>query len=256
MKALLLLLTCIVSTLSIASVNETNYTFSANVQSVKDRYQKLLNAYMSDPNDPISPEYSKELTTLLKEGKETKLKTYFEQQTASYIKHLKSDIQKGDPSASMALLEYVLFFQNDEIRNELDLKPIEYLSDQDNAYASYLLAQYYGDHSPQYMTYLEKAGHQGSPIAQRTLVDEYNFRRPIEQQDEEKAQYWKEQAIKSMGEDAYQEEVCKLANCETGSFKMVDFSKLIEDEPVDSPARVASDMLKQNHDSSEQNDEK
>lgn len=258
MKApiLLLLLTLIASTLSIASVNENNYTFSPNVQTVKKHYQKLLDAYMSDPNEVTSNEYSKELTSLLKQGNESKLHTYFEQQTVSYLKQLRSHIGTGDASASMALLEYALFFHNNEIKNELDLKPIEHLSDQNNAYASYLLAQYYGDHSPQYMTYLEKAGQQGSPLAQRTLVDEYSFRRPVEQQDPEKAEYWKEQVIKSMGEDAYQDEACKLANCETESFEIVDFSKLIEDDPEDSPARSAYDMVKQNYASSEQPVEK
>ncbi|WP_411687525.1 SEL1-like repeat protein [Acinetobacter indicus] len=227
-KISILIISLFISLMVHSTENEITYKFSPTIQIAKDKYQKLINSLMSDPSAPNSISYSPELDQLLKENNEVKINQYINVEKRKYLATLNKYILQGDPSASMALLEFVLFFKETELKSEIDISPIKKLSDQNNAYASYLLAQHFEYDPTKYLKFLEKAGEQGSPIAQRTLVDEYNFRLPKKLQSIKKAEYWKQKAIASMGSDEYEEEVCKLANCDTGEFELVDFSKDIE----------------------------
>lgn len=227
-KIIILLVSLFISLMVHSAENEITYKFSPSVQVVKNNYQKLLNILMSEHSTADAISYSSELDLLVKEGDEDKIAQYAEQEKLKYLDMLNQLISQGDSSASMALLEFALFFNESELKSEINISPIEKLSNQNNAYASYLLAQRFEYDPTKYLKFLEKAGEQGSPIAQRTLVDEYNFRLPEELQSTQKAEYWKQKAIASMGSDEYEEEVCKLANCDTGEFELVDFSKDIE----------------------------
>ncbi len=227
-KIIILLLSLFISLMAYSAENEITYKFSPSVQVLKNNYQKLLNILMSEHSTTHTTSYSSELDLLVKEGNEDKITQYAEQETLKYLDMLNQLMSQGDSSASMALLEFALFFNESELKSEINISPIEKLSDQNNAYASYLLAQYFEYDTNKYLKFLEKAGEQGSPIAQRTLVDEYNFRLSEELQSTKKAEYWKQRAIASMGSDEYEEEICKLANCDTEEFELFDFSKDIE----------------------------
>ncbi|WEI20007.1 hypothetical protein PY247_09865 [Acinetobacter proteolyticus] len=48
----------------------------------------------------------------------------------------------------------------------------------------------------------------------------------IEQQDAKKAEFWANKAKQNLGEAAYTEQKCALANCDLEEFEMVDFSKI------------------------------
>lgn len=227
-KIIILLFSLFTPLMVYSAENEITYKFSQPVQVLKNNYQKLLNIVMSEHSTAHNISYSSKLNQLVKEGNEDKISQYVEQEKLKYLSMLNQLISQGDSSASMALLEFALFFNESKLNTEMNIRPIEKLSNQNNAYASYLLAQHFADDPNKYLKFLEKAGEQGSPIAQRTLVDEYNFRLPEELQSTKKAEYWKQKAIASMGSNEYKKEVCKLANCDTGEFELIDFSKDIE----------------------------
>ena len=141
--------------------NEITYKFSPSVQILKNNYQKLLNILMSEHSTTHTTSYSSELDLLVKEGNEDKITQYAEQETLKYLDMLNQLMSQGDSSASMALLEFALFFNESELKSEINISPIEKLSDQNNAYASYLLAQYFEYDTNKYLKLLEKAGEQG-----------------------------------------------------------------------------------------------
>lgn len=204
-----------------------DYQFSPQVQQAKDQVQLIFNTlFQSDdenPNIKVDPT----LKQLISENKEEKAKEYIDQQQNLFLEQMNRYIKQGDLSASVALLEFALFSQDSALKEQIDLKPIQKLSNQKDAYASYLLAQYYST-TEQYIPLLEKAGQQGSVAAQMTLADEYGFRLPVEQQDAKKAAFWANKAKQNLGEAAYTEQKCALANCDLEEFEMVDFSKLTQ----------------------------
>ncbi|WP_019385102.1 SEL1-like repeat protein [Acinetobacter venetianus] len=209
----------------IALAQETQSQFSPQVQQAKDQIQLTFNTlFQSDdenPNIKVDPT----LKQLLSQNNEEKAKEYIDQQQNLFLKQMNRYIKQGDPTASVALLEFALFSQDSALKEQIDLKPIQKLSNQKDAYASYLLAQYYST-TEQYIPLLEKAGQQGSVAAQMTLADEYGFRLPVEQQDAKKAEFWANKAKQNLGEAAYTEQKCALANCDLEEFEMVDFSKI------------------------------
>ncbi len=186
-KIIILLFSLSISLMVHSAENEITYKFSPSVQVVKNNYQKILNILMSEHSTAHAISYSSELDQLIKEGNEDKIAQYAEQEKLKYLDRLNQLISQGDSSASMALLEFALFFNESELKSKINVSPIEKLSDQNNAYASYLLAQSVEYDPIKYLKFLEKAGEQGSPIAQRTLVDEYNFRLPKELQSKKKS---------------------------------------------------------------------
>ncbi|ALH95425.1 hypothetical protein [Acinetobacter equi] len=216
--------------LSHASINEVTYTFSPQVQNQKSQFQNLLNTFSLD--DETNSNIDIQLKTLLDENDEYKITHYIDQKKENFIAKLIEFSKKGDTSASMALLEYSFFFREYDLLDQIDLTPIEKLSNENNAYASYLLAQFYesSSNTEKYIAMLEKAGHQGSPLAQRVLVDEYSFRLPNEKQDIQKAEFWENKAKASMGAEEYQQTRCELANCDLQEFELVDFDEILKHE--------------------------
>lgn len=219
-----------------------NYVFTPQVQQIKIHFQNQLDAVYPQENATKSSTADPVLIKLLKENDEEKLTQYFDQLKTDTFQNLSKIARQGDLTASVAQLEFALFLGNTDFLKQINLTAIQQLSDQNDAYATTLLA-IVAKRTDEYIPLLEKAGEQGSSFAQMTLADEYGFRLPIEQQDPEKAKYWANKAKQSLGEDRYIEEKCALANCDTESFEMVDFSKLIEDEPADSPARAAYEAV-------------
>lgn len=216
--------------LSHASINEVTYTFSPQVQNQKSQFQNLLNTFSLD--DETSSNIDIQLKTLLDEKDEYKITHYIDQKKENFIAKLIEFSKEGDTSASMALLEYSFFFREYDLLDQIDLAPIKKLSNENNAYASYLLAQFYesSSNTEKYIAMLEKAGHQGSPLAQRVLVDEYSFRLPNEKQDIQKAEFWENKAKASMGAEEYQQSRCELANCDLQEFELVDFDEILKHE--------------------------
>ena len=216
--------------LSHASINEVTYTFSPQVQNQKSQFQNLLNTFSLD--DETSSNIDIQLKTLLDENDEYKITHYIDQKKEKFIAKLIEFSKEGDTSASMALLEYSFFFREYDLLDQIDLAPIKKLSNENNAYASYLLAQFYesSSNTEKYIAMLEKAGHQGSPLAQRVLVDEYSFRLPNEKQDIQKAEFWENKAKASMGAEEYQQSRCELANCDLQEFELVDFDEILKHE--------------------------
>lgn len=213
-KYLIILFACLfIGILSHANINELTYTFSPQVQNQKSQFQNVLNTF--SPDDTTS-NIDVQLQTLLDEKDETKITDYIDQKKEEFLTKLIEFSKEGDTSASIALLEYALFFQEHHLLDQIDLTPIEKLSNENNAYASYLLAQFYdsNSNSEKYIAMLEKSGHQGSPLAQRVLVDEYSFRLPNEKQDIHKAEFWENKAKASMGDEEYQQSRCEFSNCE------------------------------------------
>jgi TPR repeat protein len=230
-KYIIILFSCLLtSILSHANINELTYTFSPQVQNQKSQFQNLLNTFSSD--DTATSNIDVQLKTLLDKKDETKIADYIDQKKEKFLTKLIELAKEGDTSASIALLEYALFFQEHHLFDQIDLTAIEKLSNENNAYASYLLAQFYdsSSNSEKYIAMLEKAGYQGSPLAQRVLVDEYSFRLPNEKQDIQKAEFWKNKAKTSMGDEEYQQSRCELANCDLQEFELVDSDEILRKE--------------------------
>ena len=204
---------------------EAQPQLSPQVQKAKDQLQLTFNTLLQSNDGNQNTKVDQTLNQLLLQNNEEKIKEYIDQQQNLFLKQIKRYIKQGDPSASVTLLEFALFSQDSELKEQVDLAPIRKLSNQNDAYASYLLAQYYSN-TGQYIPLLEKAGQQGSAAAQMALADEYGFRLPVEQQDAKKAEFWANKAKQNLGEAAYTEQKCALANCDLESFEIVDFSKI------------------------------
>ena len=211
----------------IALAQEVQPQFSPQVQKAKNQIQLTFNTLFQSNDTNKNTKVDPALKQLLLQNNEEKIKEYLDQQQNLFLKQINRYIKQGDPSASLALLEFALFSQDSELKEQVDLRPIQKLSNQNDAYASYLLAQYYSN-TERYIPLLEKAGQQGSAAAQMTLADEYGFRLPVEQQDTQKAEFWSNKAKQNLGEAAYTEQKCALANCDLEEFEMVDFSKIIQ----------------------------
>lgn len=204
-----------------------DYQFSPQVQKAKDQMQLTLSTLFQFEQDDKNAKVDPVLKKLMLKNDEKQITQYVEQQKDVFIKHTNNQIRHGDATATVALLEFALFFNDDELQEKIDLAPLQQLSDQKDAYASYLLAQQF-KHTEDYIPLLEKAGQQGFVLAQMTLADEYGFRLPVEKQDEKKAAFWANKAKQNLGEAAYTEQKCALANCDLEEFEMVDFSKLTQ----------------------------
>ena len=206
---------------------EAQPQLSPQVQKAKDQLQLTFNTLLQSNDGNQNTKVDQTLNQLLLQNNEEKIKEYIDQQQNLFLKQINRFIKQGDPSPSVTLLEFALFSQDSELKEQVDLAPIRKLSNQNDAYASYLLAQYYSS-TERYIPLLEKAGQQGSAAAQMTLADEYGFRLPVEQQDTQKAEFWANKAKQNLGEAAYTEQKCALANCDLEEFEMVDFSKIIQ----------------------------
>lgn len=206
---------------------EPHYPFSPQVQKSKDHLQMIFNTLYQLNQEDRNIKMDTALNTLLLEKDEQHIKDYIDQQKNLFVKQLNTYIKQGDTSASVALLEFALMFEDSDLKEQINLAPLQQLSDQKDAYASYLLAQQYS-HTAQYLPLLEKAGNQGSVTAQMSLADEYGFRLPIEQQNSKKAEFWANQAKQNLGEEQYKKNSCALANCDLESFELFDFSTLKE----------------------------
>ncbi len=207
---------------AVAQVPE--YHFSPQVQKAKDQMQLTLNTLFQMEQEDKNAKVDPALKKLMLKNDEKQITRYVDQQKKLFVQHMNDQIQHGDATATVALLEFALFFNDDELQEKIDLAPLQQLSDQNDAYASYLLAQQF-KLTKDYIPLLEKAGQQGSVAAQMTLADEYGFRLPVEQQDAKKAAFWANKAKQNLGEAAYTEQKCALANCDLEEFEMVDFSK-------------------------------
>lgn len=207
---------------AVAQVPE--YHFSPQVQKAKDQMQLTLNTLFQMEQEDKNAKVDPALKKLMLKNDEKQITRYIDQQKKLFVQHMNDQIQHGDATATVALLEFALFFNDDELQEKIDLAPLQQLSDQNDAYASYLLAQQF-KLTKDYIPLLEKAGQQGSVAAQMTLADEYGFRLPVEQQDAKKAAFWANKAKQNLGETAYTEQKCALANCDLEEFEMVDFSK-------------------------------
>lgn len=207
---------------AVAQVPE--YHFSPQVQKAKDQMQLTLNTLFQMEQEDKNAKVDPALKKLMLKNDEKQITQYVDQQKKLFVQHMNDQIQHGDATATVALLEFALFFNDDELQEKIDLAPLQQLSDQNDAYASYLLAQQF-KLTKDYIPLLEKAGQQGSVAAQMTLADEYGFRLPVEQQDAKKAAFWANKAKQNIGEAAYTEQKCALANCDLEEFEMVDFSK-------------------------------
>lgn len=207
---------------AVAQVPE--YHFSPQVQKAKDQMQLTLNTLFQMEQEDKNAKVDPALKKLMLKNDEKQITQYVDQQKKLFVQHMNDQIQHGDATATVALLEFALFFNDDELQEKIDLAPLQQLSDQNDAYASYLLAQQF-KLTKDYIPLLEKAGQQGSVAAQMTLADEYGFRLPVEQQDAKKAAFWANKAKQNLGEAAYTEQKCALANCDLEEFEMVDFSK-------------------------------
>lgn len=247
LQKVITLMFALLFTLQYTYAKDPDFDYSVPVQNSLNILKKIFTTIDVSQQPEINPdanEIDQTLLALLKQNHEQKIQSYIDDRKKLMIKQLKNHIKNGDATATVALVEYALTFKDYEGVEPIDLQPLEILSEQNNAYASYVLAQVY-EGTEEYIPLLEKAGEQGSTQAQRTLVDEYNFRLPVELQNAKKAEYWKQKAIASMGADEYEEEVCKMANCDTGEFELVDFSKIVENHPKDSPAKQADETIKQ-----------
>lgn len=230
-QKIITLIILLLFTFQITHAEDQDFEYSKPVQNSLNILQTIYTTLQLDPQPEIitdNKDIDPILKTLLKQKNEQKIQNYIADRKAQMIKQLHTEIQKGDATATVAIVEYALMFADRSLLQTTDLAPLFQLSQQKIAYASYLLARYF-EGTKDYIPFLEKAAHQGSSIAQLTLVDEYGFRLPIEQQDPKKAEYWANAAKQSLGEDAYMEQKCALANCDTESFEFVDFSEVIQD---------------------------
>lgn len=199
--------------------------YSKNVYLQKEKIINLINGFFLISPEEINaaPQLSDEFKHLLIEDNEEKLKQYVAQQKQQYIAQLRVLLQQGDQTAVLLLAEWaVVLFKDEVILQDGDIERLQNLSQHNNAQATYLLALL-SESSDEYLDYLERAGQQGSLAAQMRLTDEYSFRLPTEQQDQQKAEYWAEKAQETAGPEKYKEMICQMANCDLPSFELYDF---------------------------------
>lgn len=213
-RIILTLIFTFCSLISYAQTTPSNPNYSPEVLQVIQQFQQDIAAlYLSDPKEIKKASIPEDFKKALLSKNQAAVPEYFSGRKNNFVESLRRLNQAGDHDALTALVEWSLFLRDPEVLKDISIDPLEQRSEQGDANSSYVMAKLL-EYTDEYLYFLEKAGQQGSGLAQMRLADEYGFRLPVEQQDAVKARYWSEQAEKSMGKEKYKEAICAVSDCE------------------------------------------